>query len=324
LLADFAVADVRAVAGVAEAAGARRLWLADTAGPELGATAGALGATASALAATTGLELGFAVASVFTRTPAVLAMSTSTIAQISGRPFHLGIATGGQAIVERWNGLDYRQTVERTRDAIAILRSSFAGERTDRAGDVLSSHGFALDRPPGAPVAVYVGALGERVTALACAAADGMILSWSSPRILRGAVASARVAVAGLGRDPESFPVVGRMYACLTDDPEAVRERVRRELFSYLVSPPYARFFRRHGFAIEVESANRALKAGDRAASLRAVSDVMLDELLHAGSPAEIRRRAEEHWAAGIDDLMLQPVATGDVADAAATVRAVF
>jgi alkanesulfonate monooxygenase SsuD/methylene tetrahydromethanopterin reductase-like flavin-dependent oxidoreductase (luciferase family) len=114
------------------------------------------------------------------------------------------------------------------------------------------------------------------------------------------------------------------MYACVTDRPGEVRDRVRRELLGYLVSRPYARFFRRHGFATEVDAAARAFTAGDRAASLHAVSESMLDELVHAGSAAEVRRRAEECWTAGIDDLMLQPVATGELLDAVETVRALM
>lgn len=319
LFANLSVSDVRRLAAFAERAGARRAWLAETNGAELASTAGAL-------AASTGLELGSAIISVFSRTPAVVAMLASTVAAASGHPFTIGIGAGGQAIVERWNGLPYERTVERTRDFIAIVRESLAGRRTDHDGAVLSSHGFELAaKPPGCPI--LLGTIGERMTRLAVEAADGLILTWASPRMVAAHLGWLRGLLAESGHDAAAFRVVGRMYACVADDADdvdAIREEVRRELVTYLASPPYGRYFERHGFGSEVAAVRRAFAAGDRSASIAAVSDRMLGDLFTTGTAAEVRTRAEAYWATGIDDLMVQLVPGAGTDAAEATIRALL
>ena len=132
-----------AAARDAEAAGIGRVWLAETAGPD------ALVA-AALIASELDLEVGTAVVPIWTRSPAVLAMAAAdVVAAGRGRPFHLGLGAGGQAIVERWHGLDFTGSVERMADTIAILRQALAGERTGHEGDAgHRSTGFRLTSPP--------------------------------------------------------------------------------------------------------------------------------------------------------------------------------
>ena len=158
LLANLGSLDATlAAAAEVEAAGLERAWLAETAGPD------ALIA-AALIAREHDLEVGTAVVPVWSRTPAVLAAAAADVAAIGRRrPFHLGLGAGGQAMVERWHGLDYAGSVERVADTIAILRQALAGERTDHRGERARSDGFRLSSPPcpGA-VDIYVGGMGPR------------------------------------------------------------------------------------------------------------------------------------------------------------------
>ena len=166
-----------AAARAAQAAGIRRVWLAETAGPD------ALVA-AALIASQLDLEVGTAVVPVWTRSPAVLAMAAAdVVAAGGGRPFHLGLGAGGQAIVERWHGLDFTGSVERMADTIAILRQALAGGRTGHQGVRASSTGFRLTSPPCPElVPIYVGGIGPRMVELAARAADGLILTWAPAR----------------------------------------------------------------------------------------------------------------------------------------------
>ena len=233
-----------AAARDAQAAGIGRVWLAETAGPD------ALVA-AALIASQLDLEVGTAVVPIWTRSPAVLAMAAAdVVAAGGGRSFHLGLGAGGQAIVERWHGLDFTGSVERMADTIAILRQALAGGRTGHQGARASSTGFRLTAPPCPElVAIYVGAIGPRMVELAATAADGLILTWAPARdvaarreVLAGGAASA-------GR-AEPARLVARVYASVTDaDPAPIRAAVREELVGYVLSPPYARSFAALGWA---------------------------------------------------------------------------
>ena len=70
--------------------GYRRVWLSENCvldAPSLG----------GAIAATTALEVGTAIVPVYSRSPALLAMTAATLSRLAeGRPMHLGIGAVGR------------------------------------------------------------------------------------------------------------------------------------------------------------------------------------------------------------------------------------
>jgi alkanesulfonate monooxygenase SsuD/methylene tetrahydromethanopterin reductase-like flavin-dependent oxidoreductase (luciferase family) len=131
LLANLGSLDVTlAAAAEVEAAGLGRVWLAETSGPDP-LLAAAL------IAREHDLEVGTAVVPVWSRTPAVLAAAPADIAAIGRRrPFHLGLGAGGQAIVERWHGLDFTgwSSVSPTPSPSCARRWQASGRRTTATG----------------------------------------------------------------------------------------------------------------------------------------------------------------------------------------------
>ena len=77
------------------------IWLAETNGPDSFALGGAIAA------ATSRVTLGTAIVPAYNRTPAVLAMSAATLAELSEGRFVLGLGSSSHAIIEDWNGLPF-------------------------------------------------------------------------------------------------------------------------------------------------------------------------------------------------------------------------
>lgn len=281
--------------------GVTRVWSTETDGPD------ALLASAL-IAANVPVEVGTAIVPASTRSAPVLAMAAADLTHVSGRPVHLGIGAGGQRIVEAWHGLDYDDPVGRTVETIAVLRQAFTGERTSFGGRHVRSEGFRLAVPPAAPVHLYVGGMGPRMTAAAAAVADGLILSWSTDDEVRRRRGELDGLVAEVGRTAGSVRLLARAYVAVTDDPAAVRAAVRDELVGYLASPPYAAAFRRQGFAVEVEAVAAAFGRGDRRAAASGVSDRLIDAMVIAGDEVECRRRVSLLASCGADEILVQPV----------------
>src|SRR5689334_15763836 len=276
-----------------------RLWLAETGGLEASSLA-------AVIARTTPLEVGTAIVPVYSRTPAVLAMMASTWSQLgNGRPVHLGFGAGGQFIVERWHGLPYEKPAATVAETIAILRQSLQGERTQVEGRVRRSTGFRLGTGAAPSVRLYVGGLGPVMVDHAAKLADGLIVTWLSPRVLTTFSKTFADAIASHGRAREDVRLVARAYVAVTDAVEEAREEVRKELVEYVVSPPYARVFESVGFGKEVEEVNAAFAARDRAAAVRAVSDELLDDVLVIGRNAsEIHDGLREYFDEGADEVL--------------------
>jgi probable F420-dependent oxidoreductase len=312
------IPDADELIGLAHAvdeSGYQRVWLAETGGLEAGALGGVI-------AANTSLEVGTAIVPVYSRTPALLAMMASTWSHLGGdRAVHLGVGAGGQVIIERWHGVPFEKPATTTRETIALLRQSLAGDRTQLEGRTRHSDGFSLTTGAAPEVRVYVGGMGPAMVDLAAEVADGLIVTWLSPRVLREFRQSFDASIENHGRESKDVTLVARAYVAITQTPDVARAEVRKELVEYLVSPPYARYFSSVGFEQEVEQVGAAFSARDREGAVSAVSDRLLDEVLLVGTdPHEVGARLREYVDAGADDVMVQPVPTFRGGDPRATI----
>src|SRR5213593_3262109 len=112
-----------------------------------------------AVGAATSMRLGTAIANVFTRGPATLAMCAAGIAEVAPGRFCLGIGSGSQPIVESWNGGVFSRPATRVRETAQFLRRALAGERVVFRGETFAVDGFRLTKPPVAPVPIHIAAL---------------------------------------------------------------------------------------------------------------------------------------------------------------------
>ena len=130
----------------AESEGYDDLWFADTSGID------ALTTAAAVAMSTNRCRIGTAIIPVFTRTPAVLASTTSILHKISNGRFILGLGSSSHTMMENWNGQKFEKPLTRVKETAQLVRSMLTGEKTDFDGVTLSSHGYRqLPLPPGTP-----------------------------------------------------------------------------------------------------------------------------------------------------------------------------
>ncbi|HKE11667.1 MAG TPA: LLM class flavin-dependent oxidoreductase, partial [Myxococcota bacterium] len=122
------------------------------------------------------LRLGCAIAGVYARGPALLAMSAAALCEAAPGRFVLGIGASSAAIVEGWNAARFDRPLARVRDTLRFLRRAMAGERVDEVYETFAVHGFRLERPPASPPPIYLAALREGMLRLAGREADGVVL----------------------------------------------------------------------------------------------------------------------------------------------------
>src|SRR5437588_3778878 len=118
------------VAGISAAvelcARAEQLGYTDVWTAEVGAT-DAFSPLAAIAMHTSTVRLGTAVVPVFTRPPALTAMSAAGIQQLSGGRFVLGVGLSSPAIVGLWMGLEFDARVKRIEEYVEVLREALAG-----------------------------------------------------------------------------------------------------------------------------------------------------------------------------------------------------
>ena len=254
------------------------------------------------------LRLGTAIAGIYTRGPALLAMSAATLASLAPGRFVLGIGVSSAVIVEQWNGVPLTQPYQRSRDTLRFLRAALAGEKVTEEYQTFSVQGFRLEEPPEPPPALALAALRPGMIALAAALADGAITNWLAP----GDVPAVR-AVAG-----PDCELIARVFVCPTGDAEAARAIGRRLIAAYLTVPVYAAFHDWLGRGEAMTPMREAWAAGDRRGALAAIPDQLVDELFVHGPPEACRERVAEYQAKGLDTpvIMIVPGPGMDEADA--------
>ncbi len=260
---------------------------------------------AAVVAAATTLRVGTAIANVYTRGPATLAMTAATMAELAPGRFVLGIGSGSQPVVETWNSMKFHRPVTRVKEMVAFLRQALAGERVVFDGSTFKVDGFRLSRPPAIVPPIHVAALREGMLRAAGEVADGVCLNWLSAADVRRSVAVVREAARAAGRDPEAIEITARVMVDI-DEPSAAQDiAMRRHVCAYLNVPVYKQFHEWLGRGGELGGMWEAWQAGDRKAATAAIPRATIDDLIVNGTVAERRAHIERYFEAGVDTAFL-------------------
>lgn len=85
-------------------------------------------------AKTSTMELGTGVVPIYTRTPALMAMSAAGVDYVSDGRFRLGIGTSGPQVMEGFHGVPFDAPLGRTREVVEICRKVWRRENLDYDG----------------------------------------------------------------------------------------------------------------------------------------------------------------------------------------------
>jgi probable F420-dependent oxidoreductase len=250
------------------------------------------------------LRLGTAIVSVFTRPPALLAMTAATLADAAPGRFVLGVGASSEVVVRDWNSVEFARPLSRTRDVVEFLRLACAGERVTRAFATFTVNGFRLSRPPAVPPRIFVAGLRGQMLELAGRVGDGAVLTCLSADDVGAVVPRVAAAAASVGRPPPE--VVAWITVCPSTDHEKVRAIARRRVVGYLTVPAYAAFHAELGRAEALAPMHDAWARGDRRAAAAAIPDAVIDELFVHGAPGACRDHLDRFAEAGVTTLLLE------------------
>jgi len=194
-----------------------------------------------------GIELGTAVVPTYPRHPMALAAQALTVQQATSGRLALGIGLSHQVVIEAMYGMSYAKPVGHMKDYLSILRPLLHGEAVAYAGEHLSANG-SLSIPDAAPAPILVAALGTQMLRLTARHAEGTITWMTGPTTLaEHIVPSIASAAKEAGRGAPR--VVAALPVCVTDDPDAARALVAKELAIYGELPSYRAMLDREGAA---------------------------------------------------------------------------
>jgi probable F420-dependent oxidoreductase len=239
------------------------------------------------------LRLGTAIVPVYTRGPATLAVSASTLAAAAPGRFALGVGSSSDVIVERWNAASFEAPYQRVRDTVRFLRTAMTGEKVKEKYETFAVDGFRLANPPAQPPAILVAALRSGMLRLAGTAADGAIVNWLSPSDVQTVAPYVR------DQDPDK-EIVARIFVIPTANRDHARAVARFVMAAYLTVPVYRAFHEWLGRREQLLPMQQAWAAGDRKGALGLIPDEVVDDLVIHGEPASCREQVLAYVEAGV------------------------
>ena len=131
------------------------------------------------------LQIASGILQLYSRTPALTAMTAAGLDYVSGGRFTLGIGASGPQVIEGWHGVPYDAPVGRTRELIEICRMVWRRERLsydgryyqiplppDR-GTGLGKPLKLINHPVRERIPIMVAAVGPKNVALTAELAEG-------------------------------------------------------------------------------------------------------------------------------------------------------
>ena len=277
-------------------------------------------------ARTTRLEIASGILPIYSRTPALTAMTAAGLDFVSGGRFTLGLGTSGPQVIEGWHGVPYDAPVGRTRELVEICRMVWRRDRLDYqgkhytlpygGGTGLGKPLKLINHPVRERIPIVIAALGPKNVALAAEVAEGWQPIFYFPE--KAAIAwDAPLAEGKARRDPAlgTLDVIASAPLAIGDDVTGLRD-LTRPVFALYIGGMGARgrnFYYdlacRFGYESEADTIQEAYLAGRKDEAAALVPADLVEKTALIGPAGYVAERLEAFRAAGVTTLNVTPLA---------------
>ncbi len=282
-------------------------------------------------ARTTTLQIASGILPVYSRTPALTAMTAAGLDFVSGGRFTLGLGTSGPQVIEGWHGVPYDAPVGRTRELIEICRLVWRRDRLDyhgrhytlpyEGGTGLGKPLKLINHPVRERIPIVIAALGPKNVALAAELAEGWQPIFYFPE--KAAIAWAGPLAEGSAkRDASLGPldVIAAAPLAIGDDVTGLRE-LSRPFFALYIGGMGARgrnFYYdlacRFGYEKQAAMIQDAYLAGRKDEAAALVPAELLEKTALIGPDGYVADRLAAFREAGVTTLNVTPLGASHAA----------
>jgi F420-dependent oxidoreductase-like protein len=275
-------------------------------------------------ARTSTVEIASGILPIYSRTPALTAMTAAGLDFVSGGRFTLGLGASGPQVIEGWHAVPYDAPVGRTRELIEICRMVWRRDRLEYHGrhytlPLPAGQGTGLGKPlklinhpVRERIPIVVAALGPKNVALAAELAEGWQPIFYYPE-KAGLTWDAPLAEGRAKRDPQLPPldVIAEAPVAIGDDVTHLRD-VTRPFFALYIGGMGARgknFYYdlacRFGYADEARQIQDAYLSGRKDEAAALVPAELVEKTSLIGPHGYVKERLAAFREAGVTTLNL-------------------
>ncbi len=277
------------------------------------------------------LQIASGILQLYTRTPALTAMTAAGLDYVSEGRFTLGIGASGPQVIEGFHGVPYTAPLARTRELVEICRKVWRRERLEFEGEhyqipLPSGRGTGLGKPLkliNHPVRdripIVIAAIGPKNVAMTAEIAEGwepmFYLPESAAEVWGDALAEGTAK-----RDPAlgDLDIVVATPLAITEDQhlaDGLLDSIRPLLALYLGGMGakgrnfYNNLARRYGFEAQADTIQDLYLEGRKDEAAAAVPDDLVRRTSLIGPAGHVHERLAALRASGATTLNVTPLA---------------
>ena len=268
------------------------------------------------------LRLGSGVLPIWTRNPAVIAATWSTMWELAGKTADgrsrvmLGLGAWWEPIAGRV-GVKRERPLTAMREHIEVLRQLFSMEEVTYQGDFVYLDRVRLDVAYGdtSPrnIPLYIGATGDKMLEMAGEICDGVVLNYVvSVDYIKRAVSLVEQGAKKAGKTLTDVDRPELLVCCLSDkDPAAAMAEGKKLVAYYLATEPH--IMKASNVDEELLAKVQSIMSWpateeDYIKASKVISDDVVRSLMAVGTTAECQAKVAEYIHAGVTCPILYPM----------------
>ncbi len=260
---------------------------------------------AAFLAGTDRIRVGAGVVNNWTRNPALLASTFSTLDDLAPGRVILGVGAWWDPLAAKV-GIERSRPLTAIRETVEVVRALLADETVTYYGDFVHLDGVELDyvhqerRPKEVPI--YIGATGMKMMELTGEIADGVLLNYLVPPAYNAqAMEALERGAARAGRSVDDLDRPQLIVCSVSDDRQVALDRARLLVTQYLGQQPHIGKASGVPITLLAEIGSMLTWPATREQVVEAskvVPDDIVQMITASGTPDECRAKVAEYVAA--------------------------
>jgi len=267
------------------------------------------------------LRIGSGVLPIWTRNPAVIAASWSTMWELGGKVdgrgrVMLGLGAWWEPISSRV-GVNRHRPLRAMREHIEALRQLFTMEEVTYQGDFVNLDRVRLDVAFGdtspRDIPLYIGATGPKMLEMTGEICDGVVLNYMvSVDYIKNAVKLVEKGAQKVGKTIEDIDRPELLVCCLSDDdPDAAMLEGKKLAAYYFATEPH--IMKASGVSDELLAKVQAIMGWpateeDYIKASKVIPDEVVRNIMAVGTTQECQDKVAQYIAAGVTCPILYPM----------------
>lgn len=311
-----------------EKAGLDLVWVAEAYGFDAPSLMGYVAAL------TDSVEIGSGILPIYTRTPALIAMTAAGVDALSGGRCHLGLGASGPQVIEGWHGVPYDAPIGRTREIAQICRQIWARQAPlehhgryyqlplpEDQGSGLGKALKMITHPVRPRIPIWVASLGEKNVEMTAEVADGWLPFLFIPDKAKDVWGQSLASgAAKRAADLGSLMIAAGGLLAIGDGEETRKlSDLSRPTLALYIGGMGARghnFYNdlvcRYGYEKEAAHIQDLYLSGKKEEAAGAVPDELVALTNLCGPAGYVRERVAALGEAGVTHLQVTPIPSGD------------